>query len=111
MRKIVRNKDLEQKAFEMLLSSEGEIRELGTVILEGYIKSYKHFTKFRDEYLRSKQVPWRNTAFRYYPGQYHHLMTIENRLCGHALKVEHERRAFKNDRGTSRENMPAANEH
>lgn len=54
MKKIIRDAGLEEKAYNMLMSKDEQMNDLGYSILVPYLDSFKKFTRFRRQWFPGK---------------------------------------------------------
>ncbi len=83
MKKIKRDTQIEEKVERMIFTNDPEMINLGLVLFQDYIKSFKHFIKFKRDYIdiRPKTYKVRN---------------IRDKLYEIAKNIEKERRLGSN---------------
>lgn len=83
MKKIKRDTQIEGKIEKMIFSEDPEMINLGLVLFQDYTKSFKHFIKFKRDYIDTKPKTYK-------------VRNIRDKLYGIAKNVEKERRFGSN---------------
>ena len=80
MKKIKRDTQVEAKVERMVFADDPEMINLGMILFQDYIKSFKHFIKFKRDYIDIKPKTYK-------------VRNIRDKLYGIAKHVEKERRS------------------
>ena len=83
MKKIKRDTQIEEKVERMIFANDPEMINLGLVLFQNYIKSFKHFIKFKRDYIDTKPKTYK-------------VRNVRDKLYEIAKNVEKERRLGSN---------------